>query len=139
MPVECRIDAEAGIIHTILSGEVGASDIIEAIEALFRHPDYRPGMIGLADLRSYTWRAETSDIKRIAQFMIANGDTIGRSRTAIVVSDDYSYGMSRMYEAFADASPIEVDVFRDMDEAVAWLRGAGGREATSVEDDGREG
>jgi hypothetical protein len=120
--VECRIDAEAGIVHTTVSGEIGASDIIAALEELFRHPDYRPGLIGLADLRSYTWRSEMSDIRRVAQFMIANGKKIGRSRTAIVVSSDYSYGMSRMYEAFAAASPIEVKIFRDMDEAVAWLR-----------------
>jgi hypothetical protein len=121
MPVECRIDSENGIVHTILSGEVGASEIIAAIDDLLRRPDYRTGMIGLADLRSYTWRAEVSDIRRIAQFMIANGARIGRSRTAIVVSNDYSFGMSRMYEAFAAASPIKLKIFRDMDEAVAWL------------------
>jgi len=122
MPVECRLDAEAGIVYTVVSGEIGASDIIEAVEELFRNPDFRPGLIGLADLRSYTWRSEMSDIRRVAQFMIANGSKIGRSRTAIVVASDYSYGMSRMYEAFAAASPIKVKIFRDMDEAVAWLR-----------------
>jgi len=121
MPIECRIDADEGIVFTTLSGEVGASDIIAAMEELLRRPGYRTGMIGLADLRSYTWRTEASDIRRIAQFMIANGRKIGRSRTAIVVSDDYSYGMSRMYEAFASASPIKVRIFRDMDEAVTWL------------------
>ena len=45
------------------------------------------------------------------------------SRLAIVVAQDVQFGVARMYQAWADQSDYAVEVFRDPDDAVAWLRG----------------
>ena len=44
-----------------------------------------------------------------------------RARIAYVVASDLGFGMSRMYELLSDASPQYNALFRDHDEAMAWL------------------
>ena len=43
------------------------------------------------------------------------------SRRAIVVDADVVFGVSRMYEVFAHEMGPEIQIFRDMDAARAWL------------------
>jgi hypothetical protein len=49
-------------------------------------------------------------------------------RTAIVSTQDVDFGLSRMFQAIAELQhiPFEVEVFRDMELAMAWLRGSTG-------------
>jgi hypothetical protein len=53
--------------------------------------------------------------------MIEHRESIGPSRSAIVAPSDRAYGMSRMFEVFAEESSIDVRVFRDFDEAKRWV------------------
>ena len=40
---------------------------------------------------------------------------------ALVASEDFEFGLSRMWEAIAQDLPLEIKVFRDMDEARTWV------------------
>ena len=42
-------------------------------------------------------------------------------KTAIIVDQDFQFGMARMYGALVEGLPFEVQVFRDEQEALAWL------------------
>ncbi len=42
-------------------------------------------------------------------------------RRAIIAPTDFVYGMSRMYQALSHESGVEIEVFRNRDEAVTWL------------------
>lgn len=42
-------------------------------------------------------------------------------RTAILVAGDSDFGMGQIYEQMAASMPRELGVFRDRDEALAWL------------------
>jgi hypothetical protein len=44
------------------------------------------------------------------------------SRNAFVVPDDLSFGLVRMHEVFREQSAYESHVFRDEQEAAAWLK-----------------
>jgi len=44
------------------------------------------------------------------------------SRVAILVSEDLSFGVSRIYEAFRHSDLTKINVFRDKAEAIAWLQ-----------------
>jgi hypothetical protein len=44
-----------------------------------------------------------------------------RPRVAVVAPKDLSFGLARMYDAFADSIPWNFVVFRAMDAALAWL------------------
>ncbi len=45
-------------------------------------------------------------------------------RTALVVSTSVDFGMARMYGSLAQTVDPGFSVFRDLDEAEAWLQGA---------------
>ena len=40
----------------------------------------------------------------------------------MLVNEDLSFGVSRVYEVFRNTDLTETNVFRDKAEAVAWLR-----------------
>jgi len=70
--------------------------------------------------------AESSDM--IRQQLSNSKDLAERrskQRTAFVVTEDYAYGMFRMYCIFAEflEYPVEMRVFRSLAEAKAWAKG----------------
>lgn len=44
-----------------------------------------------------------------------------KARGAYLVADDYTYGLARMYSGSAGVHYEEQKIFRDLDEAIAWL------------------
>lgn len=38
-----------------------------------------------------------------------------------MVPNDLVFGMARMYQILTETSPDEVEIFRDLDEALRWL------------------
>jgi hypothetical protein len=48
--------------------------------------------------------------------------TAGKSKAALVVSGDFEFGLSRMYEIFLESKTSnDVMVFRDIQKAMAWV------------------
>jgi hypothetical protein len=45
---------------------------------------------------------------------------------AIVTDNDVAFGMARMYQLLCEMSlPVRIEVFRDLEPALAWLRAVG--------------
>lgn len=126
MPAEFRVDSEEEIVYGTLRGEVTAEEIIAGLEGVFDSGDYRPHFNGISDLRDINWESEQGDLRKIVQFIIRNKSRIGRHRSAIVVSEERSFGMSRMFEVFSEQTPLKVRVFRDYDKALEWVKAGGG-------------
>ena len=121
MPVTFRIDKEAGIVYTVIEGPVDTKELLRELETLLDHPDFRPGLNGITDLRKSEMDTFTEDVQRVAEFFIRHREQVGASRTAIVLSGFVTYGMTRMFQAFADDSSVETQIFQDMDEAIEWI------------------
>ena len=128
MTVEFRIDKDEGIVYGTLKGEFELGEILEALAEVVLSDDYRPGLNGITDLREMNWESDQADLRKLVQFMVEHSDRIGRSRSAIVVSGDRAYGMSRMFEVFSEQSPLVVREFRDFDEAKRWVVEGGDEE-----------
>ncbi len=105
-----------------LHGSLQRADIERAILALLAHPAYVGGMNELWDFRNaHIARIQASDLMALARFVALHLERLGK-RTAIVVGRDVDYGVARMWEGYAEqAAPQERRVFRDRDEAMAWL------------------
>jgi hypothetical protein len=90
-----------------------------AVETLVAH-----GMhLHLVDLR----RVDSAD-DLVDTFYDLNREATGTShlrvvRTAIVAEADLVFGLSRMYQGVATTRSPDMEVFRSMDEATAWLTG----------------
>ena len=123
MSVEYRIDKDYETVYLTLKGEVTAEEIMDILGEVFESEDYQPHFSGISDLRGLHWESNQSDLRKLVQFILKYRGRIGRHRSAIVVSSERAFGMSRMFEVFSEQTPIRVRVFRDYDEALGWARG----------------
>jgi len=122
MPVTFRIDTEAGIVFTVIEGPLDTDELLRELAAMIQHPDFKPGMSGITDLRNSEMDTFTDDVQRVAEFFISHKEQVGVSRSAIVLSGFVTYGMARMFQAFADESSLDTRIFQDMDEALEWIK-----------------
>lgn len=121
MPMSYRIDA-GGVVHIHASGALTDAHLFDLRERLAVDPALRPGAPRLADIREVDRLEVTPDgIHRLVAMEHDPAQPFSARRIAIVVSGDLPYGMARMYEALSSETPAAVRVFRDLDEARAWL------------------
>lgn len=126
--IDCEIDDANNVVYTRVTGDVQSQQVVEKLSSLINDPSYRPGLNGLVDLRRSTTHSSTEDVRHIAELLIASRERIGQSRTAIVVADELAFGLTRMFEAYAEDSSINTRIFWNMDEAYDWLAENTGQE-----------
>jgi hypothetical protein len=121
MPISRRFDAADEILFMEFSGTVTMPELQESWrEALTlsatgcrRH---------LADLREVADSAFTgSDLHTAVLGLLSPSPIPSSHSTAIVAHNGAQYGVARMFSAFADGL-FDVQVFTDVDAALAWLR-----------------
>ena len=64
------------------------------------------------------------DIAKIIGISVKYGSQRKNGKTAIVTDNDLYYGLSRMYESYSAIEPdmsLQVQVFRDFEQAIAWF------------------
>ena len=52
---------------------------------------------------------------------VCRGGWLGPYKWAVIVSDDYAYGMKRMWEFLTEKSRVEILPFHTAEEATDWL------------------
>ncbi len=107
------------------AGTLTPDELESALKDAYRQPDYRPEANSLCDLREARVEAFTgTEVRRVVDTVLKHRGAPPGTRTAIVVGRDLVYGLARMFSQQLEAeSPSDVRVFRDMDEAMAWLEG----------------
>lgn len=105
------------------AGNMTLEEMTSAARDLFADRRYVEPIRVIWDLRGgrFDWSAER--IKDFRQFILDHRPP-GRGRVAAVASGDLTFALARMYEALSSEVPVELMVFRDVDEARAWVRGS---------------
>lgn len=110
-------------IHEAIE-QIDVDDVIDALEEFYRT---RATRYLIWDLNDGGDPDLTIDgMKRIIDFSKDKGDVRPGGKSAIVTNNDRYYGLSRMFEVYAEMAPelpLVFRVFRTMDEARRWLRG----------------
>jgi hypothetical protein len=93
------------------------------MEEMLDHESWRPGLNWLKDLSSLdAGQLSVEDVQAIASLYSAHSKKIGNGKCAVVVGRDLEYGLARMWGVFVgDGWEAEAQVFRSIDEAVAWF------------------
>ncbi len=127
MPIETTIDGRTGLRMHVATGTLTSDELESALLDSYRRPDYRPEANSLCDLRDVGAQAFTgAEIQRIVGTVLKHRGAPPGIRTAIVVGRDLVFGLARMFAHQLEAkSHSDVRVFRDMDEAKAWLKSGG--------------
>lgn len=121
MPMSYYIDVERGVVCTTATGVLTDADVLAHKEALRADPMFRAGMPELSDVRGVRdLRVTPTGVRRMVEADKERDGPGGGYKLAIVASEDVVYGMARMYELSQEAMG-NVAVFREMEEAIAWL------------------
>jgi hypothetical protein len=121
MSITFRIDKASGTILTTIEGQPSVDELVDGLKSIMSHPDFGPGLNGIADLRKSEMKTFSADVQKIADLLIEYRGKIGQSKTAVVVSKDVTFGMARVFQVFAEQAPVEIEIFRSMEEALRWL------------------
>jgi len=122
MPLSIRIDPDARVVWIRGSGNLTQAEILEALAGMVGDPLFEPGCPQLCDLRDVAGvEAAGEELRAVAAEAAALGSRLGSGKLAVVAGHPVVYGLSRMYEVFTEDLDIEVQTFRDRDEAMKWL------------------
>ena len=123
MGISVEYEANTGILVIKAEGEVGFEDFIGVIGQLERVPEVQEGTLTLWDVRGVTapMTASISDMRGAVDVNPDYQRLRGRGRSAVLVSRDIDFGMSRMFQSYQDGGDVESGVFRDETEARGWL------------------
>jgi hypothetical protein len=121
MPISYEIDGEHALVHTRCRDGVTLGEVIEHFSALRDDPRTPPRFDVLLDQREMTTVPESGQLRAVAGQAEALGGRERLGACAIVASADVLFGMSRMFEVYAEPFFAATRVFRELAAAEAWL------------------
>lgn len=121
MPIEIFIYPERNLVRRRISGAVSMDEMIASLEDTLRHPDYKPGMNELTDMRDHFHQTTGEDVRKITEAIKEHSGFTGSVKLAVVVSRTVSYGLTRMLQMLLEETPWEVTIFEKLEEAEGWL------------------
>ncbi len=124
MPITFTVNPEQGYYISKYAGRLSDDDLIGPWKEFLAEGGWAPGLNELADISELDGDGITLDgIMRLANFVAAILKKKSKSviKVAVYSPDDLSFGLARTYEAVSDDSIQEVHVFREREEAEAWL------------------
>lgn len=123
LPISFRFDPTHNIVRLECTGAVTDAEVTDVIEAVYGSPGHQPGMHELLDCLGVTQMRVTPAAVRSAARLIS--DRLDRHgvgwRIAIVTRSAVIFALARMYQMLRDESPEQVQVFRSLDAAEAWI------------------
>lgn len=123
MEITFTVAPEKSFGTVTITGKFDLDTFRDFYKQMVSHPDFSSGM-------SVIWDVRQADISKISQDeMRTVGNNIayltkerGSGKGALVVSDDISFGVSRMGEMMTEKFvTVTVRVFRNMENAVKWI------------------
>ena len=112
-----------GPVKLTASGTISSADIIKALHGLLQDSQFKSGMDILWDFRQVkTENMRADQIREIVSFIKNNQEKRGANyRVALVVSRDIDFGLARMYEAYTQELPFQLQIFKELSAAEDWL------------------
>lgn len=111
---------EGRLLIVAFHGAVTAGDVLQLLDRQASTGAWSYAV--LYDERDARVELSADEIRRIAAHAAALSRTHGpRGRVAIVAATDVDYGVNRMVSAYADLADYTLEVFRTVNEALAWL------------------
>jgi hypothetical protein len=120
MAITYTISREERLIKAFATGIIRADDLHGLINSLLADPGLLPGLRGLYDAR---YAEPDITVMQIAEVARAAKQLLDRGfgRLAIVADSQTTYRVAKTFSILARAVGIDVDVFKELAVAEAWL------------------
>lgn len=122
MPVTYELDRDAGYIETRCAGEVTMQEVLGHFAELEADPTLPERLDVFLDLDDMDNLPQSGQMQSAALAAGRLKTKLEWGSCAILASRDGIFGIARMFESFADGRFGDTRVFRDRDEAEAWMR-----------------
>jgi hypothetical protein len=119
MPITHVIDRFRQRMFTQAEGLVTFADICEHLDAESR--DHGIDLPELFDARPARTNVTAEEIRQLVRRVHDMVQKQPFGPTAIVTTDDVAFGMARMFSILVESAGVAVEVFRDLERALAWL------------------
>ena len=120
MPASYRVNKRNRLIVSTATGVLTTDDMVQHLRRLMKDKDFDPTFSQLVDFDDVTEIAvATDDVRKMAEKSIFSP---GARRALVAEKSDVAFGLSRMFEILRDLKgDRDVRVFRDREQALAWL------------------
>ena len=108
---------EDGIYIVSMRPPITFDEIVSAIE---KSKEFRSSEYELWDFSSAWYNLSNDQLESLAHRTRAKPRR--PKKTAILVSRDFQYGLSRVYSVYSEEEYTKVQVFRSEEEAMRWLK-----------------
>ncbi len=126
MSITIEINHEADYFVSHYKGAIADADLLNDWKSIFNSGVWRPDKNELADLSEADLSSLSNDgIKALAYYfndMATENNNTYMKKTAIYAPKILNFGLARMYSAFAHSSSQYIDIFREREKALQWLR-----------------
>ena len=125
MEISTQINKERNLRSHKVKGLIIVRELNEMLVGLYKSTEYDPDMNALWDLRDADFSSvTTAEVRSLIEMVKEHWGQGGKSKAALIVTRDFDYGLSRMYEILMSGSTSDnIMVFRKYDEAEKWLEG----------------
>ncbi len=124
MHLEIDIDSVRPLARIRIVGAFDVSEFSAGLTELIERPDFIPGMPAIWDLREADLMGVTGrDMVAVGEQSRLRADRRGNARVALVVPDDFRFGMARMLQVLGESPNLDMKVFREFGAAEEWIVG----------------
>jgi len=120
MPVKTTVDKSSRRVSIHVSGAVAVMEVIAAVDAVIKHPDFGPGFEILSDHRDVEIPLTPDATKSWLGHLERAAEKVRGCRWAAVATNPASYGMMRMLSVLIKELLV-LEVFETMEDAERWL------------------
>ncbi len=109
-------------IHVSVTGRLELLATVQALRQVWSAQEESGIHRVLWDLRNIAVpRFSAEQVRELAKIQLKDRPVLPPARAAFLVEGDLSFGLGRMIAAYFSEAPVSLSVFRDLQEAAAWL------------------
>ena len=121
MDLQFNFNQRTRLVTINLHGESNLATATDAFDQLISHPEFRPGMNAIWDLRQTSVTVRPGDPSKFAAYVRSRRGARGsRYRLAVLAKTTEQWSMARIFELVAATLPFEYRIFGDESAARQW-------------------
>jgi len=121
MPISFTIDTAAHLVVYIVEGNATRQEAVEFLASVIAHPEFQRGFDFLGDRRDVVRGQTSAYVYGVTDEINARKESLAPCLWAVIVADEYAYGMSKMWATMTERSKVRIRPFRNAEEATNWL------------------
>jgi hypothetical protein len=121
MPVTYEIDRVQRIIRTKCAGKVTLAEVVDHFHQLEREPGITGRLDVLLDLTETVSSPSANELRVVVAEIGRIRERVPFGALAIAANSDALYGMTRVFEVYAQDYFAASSVFRSLEQAEEWL------------------